>query len=283
MSHRGSDSTFSPIAINKKRSHLHNNFLYFLQMPFPCRRVINSSMIRSMICSQAVLARASRAAKQAARAGRMLLGQKRGNGCDWRMWTRVDVDTLIEVTSKWTQSMPIYIYVSLFLVHDSPEGRCFFGKCDTTKRWWNDGPWWQPWVEHSRQPWDVTVWWRYAWMLICIKLYSPKANKEGFFVKVMVFGLPDLRVKRLSWKVHCPKRGCRFNIVCLSNLVVIDMLFLVSPLSGTYHQFDLQRASPAIRPQPNSCTDYIGANWVHKVFISNQFSMAWRHPTRWYR
>ena len=97
-------------------------------------------------------------------------------------------------------------------------------------------------------------------MLICIKLYSPKANKEGSFVKVMVFGLPDLRVKRLSWKVHCPKRGCRFNIVCLSNLDVIDMLFLVSPLSGTYHQFDLQRASPAIRPQPNSCTDYIGAN-----------------------
>ncbi len=29
-----------------------------------------------MICSQAVLARASRAAKQAARAGRMFLGQK---------------------------------------------------------------------------------------------------------------------------------------------------------------------------------------------------------------
>lgn len=96
-------------------------------------------------------------------------------------------------------------------------------------------------------------------MLICIKLYSPKANKEGSFVKVMVFGLPDLRVKRLSWKVHSAKRlqiqhcvspkfGCHRHVV--SSVYTV----------GTYHQFDLQRASPAIRLQPNSCTDYIGAN-----------------------
>lgn len=171
MSHRGSDSTFSPIAINKKKSDLHNNFLYFLQMPFPCRRVINSSMIGSMICSQAVLARASRAAKQAARAGRMFLGQKRGNGCDWRMRTRVDVDTLIKVTSKWTQSMPIYIYVSLFLVHDSPEGRWCGFLCDTTKRWWNDNVM-AAVIEHSRRLWDVTVWWRYAWMGLLLRSWS---------------------------------------------------------------------------------------------------------------
>ncbi len=49
---------------------------------------------------------------------------------------------------------------------------------------------------------DITGYMDVNMMLTCIKLYSPRANKERSFVKVMVFRLPDFILAHTTVKLE---------------------------------------------------------------------------------